>query len=136
MSLVKSFYEENFSDPLQETKPIWYLIFAASEFLIQLPIGIWALRALKRNDPLVPLGVGVYAALAAFTTWVSVAELWAWPEKVVVGSGVVVGLEWEKKVKLVPLYAIYGVICRFLFFIILFPFRSMLIPLRSHNNGL
>lgn len=54
---------------------------------------------------MVPLGLGVYGALAGFTTWISVAELLAWDESV---------FGWDRKVSLGGLYALYGVICKFI----------------------
>ncbi|RPB21794.1 hypothetical protein L211DRAFT_827704 [Terfezia boudieri ATCC MYA-4762] len=100
MAHIKSFYDANFSDPLQLTQPTWFYLFAMTEFFLQLPLGIWALFALPRDDPLVPLGLGSYAALAAFTTWISIGELLMWDES---------PFAWEKKVKLGALYAVYGV---------------------------
>ncbi|KAF8420684.1 transmembrane protein 6/97 [Tirmania nivea] len=101
MAHMHAVYDHTFNDPLQRAQPTWYYLFAMAEFAVQLPLGVWALRALPRDDPLLPLGLGVYAVLAAFTTWVCVGELLMWDEA---------AFAWESKCRLVPLYAAYGVV--------------------------
>ena len=103
MTLIHDFYVTNFADPLGATKPVWFVAFSATEFLLQLPLAIWLVPALKNANPIAPLIVLIYGFLGSLTTWVSIAELWLWDEQV---------LGVEGKVKLVGIYAVYGIICK------------------------
>ncbi|KAI5811608.1 hypothetical protein DFH27DRAFT_534295 [Peziza echinospora] len=113
--LLHTFYLTTYSDPLALAKPLWFTCFSVSEFLIQLPIGLWSLPALYRGDKLVPLWVGVYAGIAALTTWVSVAEIVGWDGR---GNGYVDVKSGEERVwfsesqrwQLVGMFAGYGVV--------------------------
>ncbi|KAF8460380.1 transmembrane protein 6/97 [Kalaharituber pfeilii] len=101
---IHAYYATTYRDPLQATQPAWFFFFAMTEFLFQLPLGVWALWAIPKDHQLVPLGVVSYASLAAWSTWASVAQILAWDDGV---GGKAFG--WVEKGRLAGLYGGYGV---------------------------
>lgn len=75
------------------------------EFLVQLPLSVWALSALRRDSPLAPLGIGIYGALLSFTTWTAIVEVLAFDE-VVYG---IAEYPWQSRLKVSVLYGSYAV---------------------------
>lgn len=73
---------------------------------MQLPLCIWAVSALRRDSPLVPLGVGIYGALLGFTTWTAIVEVLAFNE----ADYGIAEYPWQRRLNLSMLYGSYAVV--------------------------
>ncbi|KAF2113436.1 transmembrane protein 6/97 [Lophiotrema nucula] len=60
--------------------PPWFTLFMLLEFVFHLPVALWAIPALLRNDPRIPLALLVFGLETSITTLVCVAEMLSWDE--------------------------------------------------------
>jgi hypothetical protein len=58
----------------------WFHTFTFLELVYHLPLTLWAIPALLRNDPRVPLALLVFGLETSLTTLVCLAEMLSWEE--------------------------------------------------------
>lgn len=67
---------------------VWFPVLTFLELTFHLPLTLWAIPALLRNDPRVPLALLVFGLETSLTTLVCLAEMLSWPELSAVQRGV------------------------------------------------
>ncbi|EGP85094.1 unnamed protein product [Zymoseptoria tritici ST99CH_1A5] len=77
---LRSWYIATYNDRLFTHPPAWFDLYLLIEMLYHLPLSIWAIPALLRDDPLVPLHLLVFALEAAITTATCLAEMLSWED--------------------------------------------------------
>ena len=78
MTSVRQWYITTYKD-LQFVSPTaWFTFYAWMELFYHAPLSFWAVGALIRDDPKVPLHLLVYAMQTAVTTATCIAEYLSW----------------------------------------------------------
>ncbi|KAF1960667.1 integral membrane protein-like protein [Byssothecium circinans] len=80
MTDVRVWYVATYGDRLFYNAPPWFPVFTALELLYHLPLTLWAIPALLRNDPRIPLALLVFGLETSITTLVCMAEMLSWEE--------------------------------------------------------
>ncbi|KAJ4291846.1 hypothetical protein N0V90_009742 [Kalmusia sp. IMI 367209] len=80
MSDIRTWYVATYGDRFFYNPPPWFSTFTLLELLYHLPFTLWAIPALIRNDPRVPLGLLVFALETSITTLTCLAEMLSWEE--------------------------------------------------------
>ncbi|KAL2217828.1 putative integral membrane protein [Thermoascus aurantiacus ATCC 26904] len=97
---IREFYVNTYHDKFFEGHaPAWFTFFLLMEALYHGPVSIWAVGALLRDDPLVPLNLLVWAVQTVITTVACLAEVWSWTDRT-----------QEQKSNLTMLYAPYALL--------------------------
>ncbi|KAG9245143.1 hypothetical protein BJ878DRAFT_502922 [Calycina marina] len=78
MKALSSFYINTYNDRFFITHPPFFQAFIFSEIIFQLPVSIWAIRALPRDSPKVPLVLLPFATLVFGTTATCIYEFSQW----------------------------------------------------------
>ncbi|MCJ1225513.1 hypothetical protein MMC12_002162 [Toensbergia leucococca] len=76
---LRNWYIETYNDRLFSNPPAWFNVYLLMEALYHLPLSLWAIRALLRSDPLVPVHLIIYAVQTIITTTTCIAEYLSWP---------------------------------------------------------
>ncbi|KAK7539818.1 transmembrane protein 6/97 [Phyllosticta citribraziliensis] len=80
MNDLRHWYIETYQDRLFTSPPVWFSVYMYMEALYHVPVSFWAIRALPKDDPKVPLHLLVYACQTALTTLTCIAEFWGWSD--------------------------------------------------------
>ncbi|CAL3969893.1 unnamed protein product [Diplocarpon coronariae] len=103
MKALEGWYVANYHDRFFVEKPVFFQAFIASELFYQAPVMIWALGALHRNSPKVPVVLLPYAMLILATTATCMVEYAFWD------------IPLEQKISLSTLYGPYLALSAFMF---------------------
>ncbi|KAF2442925.1 hypothetical protein P171DRAFT_455854 [Karstenula rhodostoma CBS 690.94] len=88
MTDVRTWYVATYGDRFFYNAPPWFSTFTLLELLYHLPLSFWAIPALIRNDPRIPLALLVFALETSITTVTCLAEMLSWDELTPVQRGV------------------------------------------------
>ncbi|KAE8330078.1 transmembrane protein 6/97 [Aspergillus sergii] len=81
---IRSFYIATYHDKFfSEPAPAWFSTFIAMELVYHAPLSLWALGALLRDDPLVPMHLLVFGVQSFVTSSACLAEVWGWDDRTV-----------------------------------------------------
>ncbi|KAE8376011.1 transmembrane protein 6/97 [Aspergillus bertholletiae] len=81
---IRSYYIETYHDKFfSEPSPMWFSTFIAMELVYHAPLSLWALGALLRDDPLVPIHLLVFGIESFVTSSACLAEVWGWDDRTV-----------------------------------------------------
>ena len=86
---LRTWYHSTYGDRFfSGSPPVWFPVFTWLELLLHLPLTLWAIPALVRDDPRTPLALLVFGLETTVTTVVCMAEMLSWGELTVVQRGV------------------------------------------------
>jgi hypothetical protein len=80
MSSLRNWYISTYGDRFFYNPPPWFSTLTFLELTYHLPLTIWAIPALLRNDPRIPLALLVFGLETTLTTVVCLAEMLSWEE--------------------------------------------------------
>ncbi|KAF1980236.1 hypothetical protein BU23DRAFT_423745, partial [Bimuria novae-zelandiae CBS 107.79] len=80
MNDVRTWYVATYGDRFFYDAPPWFSTFTLLELLYHLPLSLWAIPALIRNDPRIPLALLVFALETSITTLTCLTEMLSWEE--------------------------------------------------------
>ena len=80
MSSLREWYIATYGDRFFYDAPAWFHILTFLELVYHLPLTLWVIPALLRNDPRVPLALLVFGLETSLTTLVCFAEMLSWGE--------------------------------------------------------
>ncbi|KAF3052900.1 hypothetical protein E8E11_011422 [Didymella keratinophila] len=80
MTDLRTFYVSTYGDRFFYAPPAWFSALTFLELVYHLPLTLWAIPALLRNDPRIPLALLVFGMETSITTLVCLAEMWSWEE--------------------------------------------------------
>jgi len=78
MTGLRKFYVRTYKDAFFVSPPPFFQLYLYLELLYHLPLSMWAIGALWRDDPKVPIHLLVYAVQTAVTTATCIAEVLSW----------------------------------------------------------
>jgi len=78
LTTLRTWYITTYQDQFFTAPPAWFDAFMWMEACYHLPLSIWAVRALKRNDPLVPVHLLIYSVQTAMTTLTCIVDFLSW----------------------------------------------------------
>ncbi|KAI9930230.1 hypothetical protein ASPWEDRAFT_35527 [Aspergillus wentii DTO 134E9] len=79
---IRGFYIDTFHDKFFENPaPVWFQTFIWMELLYHSPLSLWALGALLRDDPMVPVHLLVFGVQAFLTSLTCLVDLWSWTDR-------------------------------------------------------
>jgi hypothetical protein len=78
MTSLRHWYITAYRDQFFISPPAWFGFYTWMELLYHAPLSLWAVQALARDDPKLPLHLLVYAVQTAVTTATCVAEYLSW----------------------------------------------------------
>jgi hypothetical protein len=99
---LREWYVAEYKDPLFINPPSWFNACLVWEVIYQVPLILWAVPALLRNDPLVPLNLLVWGISVAACTLACALEQQSAPH-----------LTREEKMALAKLYFPYLIPCKY-----------------------
>ncbi|KAL2784896.1 transmembrane protein 6/97 [Aspergillus insuetus] len=80
--LLRNYYITTFRDKFFiGPVPAWFTSFMYMELYYHLPLSAWALGALLRDDPLVPVHLLVFGFQSFLTSWTCLMEVWDWQDR-------------------------------------------------------
>ncbi|KAL6710984.1 hypothetical protein ACN47E_006859 [Coniothyrium glycines] len=88
MSTLREWYVATYSDRFFYAPPAWFPALTFLELTFHLPLTLWAIPALLRDDPRMPLALLVFGLETSVTTLVCLAEMLSWEELTGVQRGV------------------------------------------------
>ncbi|KXL44651.1 hypothetical protein M433DRAFT_155571 [Acidomyces richmondensis BFW] len=77
---IRKFYIETYHDRFFTQPPAWFNMYMWMELLYHTPLSVWAIGALIRNDPKVPINLLIYAIQTAITTSTCIADYLSWSD--------------------------------------------------------
>ncbi|KAH4069891.1 hypothetical protein HBH70_076020 [Parastagonospora nodorum] len=80
MTSLREWYVATYGDRFFYNPPAFFPPFLALELLFHLPLSLWAIPALLRSDPRVPLALLVFGLETTLSTLVCLAEMLSWEE--------------------------------------------------------
>ncbi|KAF2002259.1 hypothetical protein P154DRAFT_431212 [Amniculicola lignicola CBS 123094] len=81
MSEIRNWYYTTYGDRyFGPSPPSWFPVYTLLELLYHLPFTLWAIPALLRNDPRIPLALLVFGLETSLTTLTCLAEMLSWEE--------------------------------------------------------
>jgi hypothetical protein len=101
MTDLRTWYITTYRDQFFVSPPAWFTLYTWMELFYHLPLSTWAVGALLRDDPRVPVHLLVYAVQTAVTTATCVADYMSWSD-----------VSGAEKVELGKLYAPYLALCK------------------------
>ncbi|KAL1999415.1 hypothetical protein VTN02DRAFT_4545 [Thermoascus thermophilus] len=120
---IQQFYIDTYHDKFfEEVAPAWFTVFIVMEALYHAPVSIWAIGALLRDDPLVPLNLLVWSVQTVVTTSACLAEVWSWSDRT-----------HEQKSNLTKLYAPYALLAAVMGLDMFLRLRGRLLPKTKHE---
>ncbi|KAF2264082.1 hypothetical protein CC78DRAFT_580826 [Lojkania enalia] len=72
-------YGDRFFDPGASVPP-FFPLYTLLELTLHLPLSLWLIPALLRNDPRLPLAMLVFGLETAMSTVTCLVEMWSWGE--------------------------------------------------------
>ncbi|KAI5276452.1 hypothetical protein E4T47_00618 [Aureobasidium subglaciale] len=78
MTNLRKWYITTYRDQFFSSPPAWFDTYIWLEALYHVPLSFWAVPALLRNDPKVPLHLLVFALEAGLTTLTCIADYLSW----------------------------------------------------------
>ncbi|OAL48010.1 hypothetical protein IQ07DRAFT_623101 [Pyrenochaeta sp. DS3sAY3a] len=80
MTSIRKWYVATYGDRFFYAPPPWFPALTALELLYHLPLTLWAIPALLRNDARIPLALLVFGLETSLSTLVCLAEMLSWEE--------------------------------------------------------
>ncbi|KAF2877660.1 hypothetical protein BDV95DRAFT_559758 [Massariosphaeria phaeospora] len=80
MTGVRTWYVATYGDRFFYNPPSFFPLYSLLELLFHLPLTLWLMPALLRNDPRTPLALLVFSLETTVTTMTCLAEMWGWEE--------------------------------------------------------
>jgi hypothetical protein len=80
MSTVRTWYIATYADRFFYAPPPWFPILTFLELTYHLPLSLWAIPALLRNDARIPLALLVFGMETSLSTLMCMAEMLSWEE--------------------------------------------------------
>ncbi|OGM50611.1 integral membrane protein [Aspergillus bombycis] len=121
---IRSYYIATYHDKFfSEPAPAWFSTYIAMELVYHAPLSLWALGALLRDDPLVPMHLLVFGVQSFVTSSACLAEVWGWDDRTV-----------AQKQDLTMLYAPYVMLGAFMALDMLFRLRGKLLGTKSKSE--
>ncbi|KAI5366394.1 Putative sigma intracellular receptor 2, EXPERA domain-containing protein [Septoria linicola] len=78
MTTLRTWYITTYRDQFFVSPPAWFSLYTWMELIYHVPVSIWAVGGLLRDDPKVPLHLLVYAIQTAVTTATCIADYLSW----------------------------------------------------------
>lgn len=75
---LRSWYIETYQDRFFSAPPVWFSMYIWMELLYHAPLSAWAVGALRRDDPKVPVHLLIYSCQTGITTMTCIAEYLSW----------------------------------------------------------
>ncbi|KAK4629432.1 Sigma intracellular receptor 2 [Fulvia fulva] len=75
---LRQWYITTYRDQFFVSPPAWFTLYMWMELFYHLPLSVWALSALLRDDPKVPVHLLAYAVQTAITTATCIADYLSW----------------------------------------------------------
>ncbi|KAI8931205.1 hypothetical protein NX059_011554 [Plenodomus lindquistii] len=88
MTTLREFYVATYGDRFFYNPPPYFATLLLLELTFHLPLTLWAIPALLRSSPRIPLALLVFGLETSITTLVCLAEMWSWQELSPVQRGV------------------------------------------------
>ncbi|OCK79314.1 hypothetical protein K432DRAFT_383163 [Lepidopterella palustris CBS 459.81] len=96
MLAIREFYITTYRDQFFVAPPTWFNVYMWMEALYHVPLSVWAIGALIRDDPKLPLHLLLFATQTGLTTLTCIADYLSWPS-----------FSLDEKLKLGGLYVPY-----------------------------
>ncbi|PGG98029.1 hypothetical protein AJ80_09598 [Polytolypa hystricis UAMH7299] len=80
---IRTFYIDTYQDKFFSNPPAWFFTYMIMEAVYHMPLSVWVVGALVRDDPLVPVHLLIWAVQSFVTTVTCLAEAWGWPDRTV-----------------------------------------------------
>ncbi|CAI6337459.1 unnamed protein product [Periconia digitata] len=80
MTSLRTWYIATYGDRFFYAPPAYFPLFTLLELTYHLPFTLWAIPALVRNDPRIPLALLVFGLETSLTTFVCLADMLSWAE--------------------------------------------------------
>jgi hypothetical protein len=93
---IRTWYIATYKDRFFTDPPMWFRTYMLLEAVYHVPLSLWAVPALLRDDHVVPLHLLIWACETALTTLTCVVEAMSWE-----------GFAGQEKVALAQLYVPY-----------------------------
>jgi hypothetical protein len=93
---IRTWYIATYKDRFFTDPPVWFRTYMLLEAVYHVPLSLWAVPALLRDDMLVPVHLLIWACETALTTLTCVVEAMSWE-----------GFTGQEKVALAQLYVPY-----------------------------
>ncbi|KAK2759528.1 hypothetical protein FQN54_003007 [Arachnomyces sp. PD_36] len=77
---LRAFYIETYGDKNFTEPTAWFMAYTWMEALYHLPLSIWAVGALCRDDPMVPVHLLAWGVQTVITTLTCLVEAWSWTD--------------------------------------------------------
>ncbi|KAL1987278.1 hypothetical protein VTN96DRAFT_4306 [Rasamsonia emersonii] len=78
---IRDFYIDTYHDKFFESPPAWFRAYNLMELVYHVPLSVWAVGALLRDDPLVPLHLLIWAVQAFLTTLTCLLDMRSWSDR-------------------------------------------------------
>ncbi|EMC93208.1 hypothetical protein BAUCODRAFT_230797 [Baudoinia panamericana UAMH 10762] len=75
---IRRFYIETYYDQNFVTPAAWFTLYMWMEFLYHVPLSVWAIGALLRDDSKLPIHLLIFAVQTAITTSTCIADYLSW----------------------------------------------------------
>ncbi|KAK6396921.1 hypothetical protein LTR65_007419 [Meristemomyces frigidus] len=75
---LRLYYIETYHDQFFTAPPAWFNMYTWMELLYHTPLSVWAIGALLRDDPKIPIHLLVFAVQTAITTSTCIADYLSW----------------------------------------------------------
>ncbi|KAF1813317.1 hypothetical protein P152DRAFT_415194 [Eremomyces bilateralis CBS 781.70] len=103
MKALRLYYIQTYKDFFFIDPPAWFGTYMWMELIYHLPLSLWAVPAIIRDDPKIPLHLLIYGCQTAVTTLTCISEYLSWP-----------GYTSQEKLNLGYLYVPYLVLSVFM----------------------
>ncbi|KAJ5765331.1 hypothetical protein N7520_004890 [Penicillium odoratum] len=79
---LRNFYITTYRDKFfEEPTPVWFTTFIWMELLYHVPLSAWAVWALLRDHPLLPVNLLIFGVQACVTSLTCLVEVWSWEDR-------------------------------------------------------
>ncbi|KAF1344228.1 transmembrane protein 6/97 [Delphinella strobiligena] len=78
VTALRGWYIDTYRDQFFVSPPAWFDAYIWMELIYHVPLSTWALGALLRDDPKVPIHLLMYAVQTAITTMTCLADYMSW----------------------------------------------------------
>ncbi|PLN85029.1 putative integral membrane protein [Aspergillus taichungensis] len=79
---LRAFYIDTYHDKFfEDPAPAWFSAFIFMEMVYHTPLSLWAIPALLRDNPLVPIHLLVFGVQSAVTSVACLVEVWSWTDR-------------------------------------------------------